>query len=83
MSGRAGAAADQKPALQLKLGLSPGLKLTGLQSNKVLLNKQLKSEETQKMYEENLTNILKSYHKEYLKHNLIEMHKVIVSENVV
>ena len=35
----------------LKLGLSPGLKLTGLQSNKLLANKQLKSEENQKMYE--------------------------------
>jgi len=35
------------------------------------------------MYEENLTNILKSYHKEYLKQNQIAIHKMIISENVV
>ena len=75
--------APEKPALQLRLGLSPGLKLSGLQSSTVLANKQQKAEESKKMYEENLTNLLKRYHKDYLKQNQIAIHKMIISENVV
>jgi len=68
---------------QLKLGLSPSLKLTGLHSNQLLANKQLKSDETKKIYEEGLMNILKCFHKEYMKQNQIAIHKMIISENVV
>ena len=28
-------------------------------------------------------NILKSFHKEYMKHNQIAIHKMIISENIV
>ena len=74
---------ESKASLQLKLGLAPTLRLSGLQGKKALLSKAQRGEESQKMYEEGLTNILKSYHKEYLKQNQIAIHKMIISEDVV
>lgn len=68
MGGVVGINSEAKSSLQLKLGLAPNLKLTGLSSNRTaLLSKAQRGEESQKMYEEGLTSILKSYHKEYLK----------------
>ena len=50
---------------------------------KTIENGQLQNDKSTQAYESGLTNILKTYHKEFLPSNQISIHKMIVSEEAI